>query len=52
MAGCGLLLHCMNKVGVYHISKLGFAANPPSAHVDINVVVSGGGSANFVHGSS
>lgn len=51
ITGCGLLLHCMNKVGVYCVWVLGYVANPWSARAELYAVVSDGASMGFTQGS-
>ncbi|KAI4559069.1 hypothetical protein MJT46_013711 [Ovis ammon polii x Ovis aries] len=51
ITGCGLLLHCVNKVGVYRTAASPFAANPHSARADIDVAISGGASMGSVQSS-
>lgn len=52
ITGCGLLLHCMNKVGVYCTWALGCVANPRSARTEVGAVASGGARMGFIQGSS
>lgn len=51
ITGCGLLLHCVNKVGVYRTAASPFAANPHSARADTDVAISGGASMGSVQSS-
>lgn len=51
ITGCGLLLHCVNKVGVYRTAASRLAANPHSAQADVDDAISGGASTGSVQSS-
>lgn len=51
ITGCGLLLRCVNKVGVYRTAAARFAANPHAARADVDIAISVGASMGSVQSS-
>lgn len=47
IAGCGLLLRCMNKSRVYDSRAVCFAAKPHPAHTEIGLAISSSGKRRF-----